>query len=210
MGRKAVPQPLTLADSMRPGEDPRVGETVPNSAPPNTSSPRSPRSPFRFGQKKTEGAAAGPQALHVTDVLQHQWQPTQQSQQQQHQIAQPAKPSEDSYPPELASPAQSPFHKRDQSPAQQQRGRNHQRQDEDKSSKSGFFFFSKSAKSSDRLNTYPTTDVRGETMSRDSDHPNLSKQSTQQSGMHNTTTNPIRLATQSERTSFVCQHWICC
>ncbi|KAK5663314.1 hypothetical protein OQA88_3742 [Cercophora sp. LCS_1] len=177
MGRKAVPQPLTLADSMRPDGDPRVGETVQNSGPPEATSPRSPRSPFRFGQKKTEGAS-GPQVLQVTEVLQ------QEQQQQQHQIQQPANPSDDtSYPPPLASPT---LHsrRRDQSPAQQQRGRRHQRQDETKASKSGFFHFGKSAKSTDRLNTSQSTDPRSETMSRDSDHPALSKHSTKQSGMH--------------------------
>ncbi|KAK3341682.1 hypothetical protein B0T25DRAFT_350113 [Lasiosphaeria hispida] len=174
MGRKPVPQPLALADSMRPGEDPRVGETVLNSAPPDTTSPRSPRSPFRFGQKKSE-SAAGLQALQVTEVLQ----------QQQRQIQQRTNPPPDNYPysPSITSPVEQPFPPRDHSPAtSQQRGRKHQRYDDDKASKSGFFFqFGKSNKSTDRLNTYQTTDPRGETMSRDSDHPALSKQSTKQS-----------------------------
>ena len=154
---------------MRP-EDPRAGETVPKTAPPDTASPRSPRSPFRFGQKKSE-SASGPQVLQVTEVLQ---------QQQQHQIQQSS--PDETYHQSLTSPTQQTY-RRDQSPAQQQRGRRHQRQDETKSSKSGFFHFGKSAaKSSDRLNRYPSAE-RGEAMSRDSDHPTLTKQSTKHSGM---------------------------
>lgn len=177
--------------------DPRLGETAPKTAPPDTTSPRSPRSPFRFGQKKGESAVES-QLLQVTEVLQ-QPQP-----QQQHQIQQD--PLNDTRPPPLASPTHQ-SQPRDPSPvqhqqqqhqqqqqqqvqqqvqvqqqqqAQHQRVRRHQRQDETKSSKSGFFHFGKSSKSTDRLNTYPTAD-RGEIMSRDSDHPTLSQQSTKQS-----------------------------
>lgn len=172
MGRKPVPQPLTLTDALRPDEDPRVGETVPKDAPSDATSPRSPR--FRFGQKKAEGAS-GVQVLQVTEVLQQQ----QQRQQQQQEIREPTNLPDDLHPPTLTSPTRL-SHRRDQSPSQ--RSRRHQRQDESKSSKSGFFHFGKSTKSTDRLNTCPSADARGEIMSRDSDHPTLSKQSTKQSG----------------------------
>ncbi|KAK4447635.1 putative Rho-type GTPase-activating protein 2 [Podospora aff. communis PSN243] len=173
MGRKPVPQPLPLEGSMRP-DDPRLGETVPKTAPPDTTSPRSPRSPFRFGQKKADSAAES-QVLQVTEVLQ---QPIQQNS------------LDDAHHPPLTSPTHQ-SQRRDQSPAQnQQRGRRHHRQDESKASKSGFFHFGKSSKSTDRLNTYPTTE-RGEIMSRDSDHPSLSKQSTKHSdSSYNDQTNP--------------------
>ncbi|KAK0632410.1 hypothetical protein B0T14DRAFT_404641, partial [Immersiella caudata] len=168
MGRKPVPQPLPLEGSMRP-DDPRLGETGPKTAPPDTTSPRSPRSPFRFGQKKADSAAES-QVLQVTELQQSI---------QQHSL-------DDT----LTSPTHQ-AQRRDQSPAQsQQRGRRHQRQDESKASKSGFFHFGKSSKSTDRLNTYPTTE-RGEIMSRDSDHPSLSKQSTKHSdSSYNDQTNP--------------------
>ncbi|KAK3394207.1 hypothetical protein B0H63DRAFT_444388 [Podospora didyma] len=208
MARKSVPQPLALAESMnmRPG-DPRVGETAPKSTssiPPNTASPRSPRSPFRFGQKKSD-SASGPQVLQVTDVLQKQPQQPQQQhynhQKQQYQIQQPAsetqsrdnlrdQSSTSHYPP-LTSPGRSHFNtqQRGQSPASQQRQQQQQqpqqsgrRQDDDRASKSGFLFnFGKPAKSSERVNTHQYTDSRAETMSRDSDQPGLSKQSTKQS-----------------------------
>ena len=213
---------------MRPVDDSRVGETVssvPNSAVPSeTRSPRSPRSPFRFGQKKPE-SAGGLQSLQLTDVLQqqhHQDQLQQRGDQHQHQhqrqaaqrqyhtqsqthatpqtqhqyqIQQqsPHTPLDEPYYPGLPSP---PPHQFDQSqraqlpPTQQQQplGHRHTRHDEDKASKSGFFFpFGKSSKSSDRLNnpSHADSPSRGETMSRDSDHPPLSKQSSKQSGTHN-------------------------
>ncbi|KAK3329754.1 hypothetical protein B0H66DRAFT_572103 [Apodospora peruviana] len=196
MGRKTVPQPLTLADSMRPVDDSRVGETVPNTAiPPETRSPRSPRSPFRFGQKKPE-SAGGLQALQLTDVLQQQQQQQQQDrqpqdhqqqvdqqQQQQYQIQQPQVPLDDDYYPALSSPTHQSLDQRVHSPPTQKApSHRHPRHDENKASKSGFFFhFGKSTKSSDRLNAPQYIESRSETMSRDSDHPALSKQSSKHS-----------------------------
>jgi hypothetical protein len=167
MGRKPVPQALALPNPLRPDEGPRVaGETVPKAASPNATSPLSPRSPFPLGQTTTE-SAVGSQALQAPDG----------SQQHQRQIPRPEKPPADAPPSALTSPAHHPpSHSRGQVPTQQQHRRGHNRRDEDKASKSSFFFnFGKSSKSTDRLNTYPSTDPRRETTSRDS---------SKQSGMH--------------------------
>lgn len=238
MGRKPAPQPLTLGDSMRPAQgdndlgSSRAGETVPNSAvPEETRSPRSPRSPFRFGQKKPE-SAGGLQALQLTDVLQQQQQqqsplqspqhhhqqlrhqthnsrqnnypdqqrnPEQRRPSTQHQYQSPTYNVNEGYYP--ASPLTSPppqqqlLDQRPPAPATQQQqqsqhplGHRHARQNEEKASKSGFFFhFGKSSKSSDRLNSPYNADPRSEAMSRDSDQQALSKQSSKQSGMRNQT-----------------------
>ncbi|KAM7192293.1 putative Rho-type GTPase-activating protein 2 [Rhypophila sp. PSN 637] len=229
MGRKPIPQPLTLGDSQRPGQvdDTRAGETVPKSAvPEETRSPRSPRSPFRFGQKKPE-SAGGLQALQLTDVLQQQQQQPQQSplhspqhqqqQRQQYQNTYPdqqrqqeqrrpqtqhqyqsrsqlqTKPVDDPYypAPPLSSPPPQQLDQRSPAPASQQQqhqhqqaplGHRHARNNEEKASKSGFFFhFGKSSKSSDRLTSPYYAETRSETMSRDSDQQALSKQSSKQS-----------------------------
>ncbi|KAK1834766.1 putative Rho-type GTPase-activating protein 2 [Podospora conica] len=185
MGRKPVPQALALPNPMRPDEGPRVaGETDPKAA-----SPLSPRSPFRPGQtsqsQTTTESAAGPQALQATDASQQQPQL-----QHQRQIPRPEKSPVDASPSALTSPAHhQPSHSRSQVPTQQQhqhqhqQRRGHNRRDEDKASKSSFFFnFGKSSKSTDRLNTYPSTDPRRETTSRDSSkqsdssYPDLSGQ----------------------------------
>jgi hypothetical protein len=66
---------------------------------------------------------------------------------------------------------------------QQQLGHRHARRGEDKASKSGFFFgFGKGTKSSDRPIVHQHSSSRAEIMSRDSDRPVLSKQSTKHSG----------------------------
>ncbi|KAK3939684.1 putative Rho-type GTPase-activating protein 2 [Diplogelasinospora grovesii] len=176
MGRKPVPQPLTLADPMRPGEDPRAGETAPITSSTEPKSPRSPRSPFRFGQKKTLGSG-GQQPLQVSDVLQRQHQQIPQSIQQLEEF----QPEALQYPP-ISSAIQPSFdHQRAYPPPgqHQQHGHRHNRRDEDKASKSGFFSFNKSSRSTDRLHAHHQySDSRSETMSRDSDSPALSKQNT--------------------------------
>ncbi|KAK0733947.1 hypothetical protein B0T26DRAFT_745921 [Lasiosphaeria miniovina] len=191
MGRKPVPQPLALGDSMRHGEEPRVSETVSKSARLDTASPRSPRSPFRFGQKKSESASRT-QVLQVADVLQQPPPPQQQQpqiqiqQQQQQQQQQDNHPRDRSshYPPPLTSPLQQPqFSPQGHSPAYPYNSdsRRIYGQDDDRAStKSGFLFnFGKQpTKSLDRVNTQQSLDSRSETMSRDSGQPALSKQST--------------------------------
>jgi hypothetical protein len=69
MGRKAAPQPLTLSDPTALGDDPpRSGETLQVYSPPNTRSPRSPRSPFRLTPKKSQNSSVGgKQSLQVAD-----------------------------------------------------------------------------------------------------------------------------------------------
>ncbi|SPQ18601.1 bb20ae07-2eab-4d11-be54-98f5ee273156 [Thermothielavioides terrestris] len=167
MGRKAAPQPLSLGGTVRPGDESRAaptGETtVPNSArpPPDTSSPRSPRSPFRNGQHTTEDAAGlGERSLPLADVL-HQ--PHQSLEEHQQENQNPPQPSPRA-------------HAADQH--HQQLGHRHPRRGDDKASKSGFFFnFGKAAKASDRPIVHQHSNSRTETMSRDSDRPSHSKQS---------------------------------
>ena len=188
MGRKPVPQALALPNSMRTDEGPRVaGETDPKAASPNATSPLSPRSPFRPGQTATE-RAVGPQALQATDGPQQQRQP-QPQQQQQRQIPRPENSPADAPSSALTSPAHhpQPSHSRNQAPTQQHHRRGHNRRDEDKASKSSFFFnFGKSSKSTDRLSAYPSsTDPRRETSSRDS---------TKQPGMQEAGTPPTALS----------------
>ncbi|TQN74115.1 putative Rho-type GTPase-activating protein 2 [Colletotrichum shisoi] len=75
MGRRPAPQPLTLSES-QPAADqpedvvPRSAETLAYAVPPSAgsksqSSPRSPRSPFRFTPKRS--SASGKQSLQLTD-----------------------------------------------------------------------------------------------------------------------------------------------
>ncbi|KAH6650278.1 hypothetical protein F5144DRAFT_39790 [Chaetomium tenue] len=174
MGRKAAPQPLSLAETTRPSDkSPRLGETVPRSArlPPDPTSPRSPRSPFRYGQNKVEIASIGePQPL--ADVL-HQ--PRQSLEHQEEQRPPRQRNPDDARDPPQPSP-------RDQAADQQQQlGHRHQRRGDDKTSKSGFFFnFGKGAKP-DRPIVHQHSNSRAEVMSRDSDRPALSKQSTKHS-----------------------------
>jgi hypothetical protein len=178
MGRKAAPQPLSLA-SPSDGSRAAVGETAGalHSArlSPDTASPRSPRSPFRYGpQTRPQAPGAGEPSLQpLADVL-HQPQPSQQHsgdpQQQQR------RPDETR---DLPQPSPR-GHSADQ---HQQLGHRHLRRGEDKASKSGFFFnFGKTAKSADRPIVHQHSNSRAEAMSRDSDRPTLSKQSTTQSG----------------------------
>ncbi|KAK4034807.1 hypothetical protein C8A01DRAFT_38737 [Parachaetomium inaequale] len=175
MGRKAAPQPLALAETARPSDESRLGETVPRSArlPPDAASPRSPRSPFRYGQGKTELAGAGagdPQPL--ADVL---YPPRQSLEHPEEQRQRQGHPDDTRH-----SPQPSP---RDYSADQQQQlGHRHPRRGEDKASKSGFFFsFGKGARPSDRPIVHQHSNSRAEVMSRDSDRPTLSKQSTKHS-----------------------------
>ncbi|KAL2016526.1 hypothetical protein VTK56DRAFT_3420 [Thermocarpiscus australiensis] len=189
MGRKPVPQPLNLGGSVRRSEDLRVGETVPNSAPlPSTSdcaSPRSPRAPFRFGQSKAESPGV---PLQLADVLQQSGPPQeQQEQQQEQQQRQQRQQFQIQNQPEYGSstdirdPPQ-PSPKGRPADNQQRLGHRHPRHDEDKASKSGLFFsFGKATKSSDRPIVHQHSDSRAETMSRDSDHPTLSEQSSKHS-----------------------------
>ncbi|KAK1467951.1 RhoGAP domain-containing protein [Colletotrichum cuscutae] len=74
MGRKHAPQPLTLSESQassdQPEDVPRSAETLASAVPPSAgsksqSSPRSPRSPFRFTPKRP--SASGKQSLQLTD-----------------------------------------------------------------------------------------------------------------------------------------------
>ncbi|KAK2019885.1 RhoGAP domain-containing protein [Colletotrichum eremochloae] len=75
MGRKPAPQPLTLSESFPAADQPedvvpRSAETLASVVPPSAgsksqSSPRSPRSPFRFTPKRP--SASGKQSLQLTD-----------------------------------------------------------------------------------------------------------------------------------------------
>ncbi|KAH8884432.1 hypothetical protein GQ53DRAFT_661865 [Thozetella sp. PMI_491] len=203
MGRKTAPQPLALGDPIPSGGDLRAGETLPVTSPSDSKSPKSPRSPFRFGQKKTQAGGGAKQGLQQSDVpapadqQQQQYWAYQQQQQQQYSPGGTQFPqiSSNTQPP-LQSPTHQPQHQppvqqqqQQQQPPQQQKpqhshghGHGRQRQDEEKASKSGFFFnFSKAARSSDRVNVHQHTDSRGETMSRDTDLPVMTKQYTKHS-----------------------------
>ena len=182
MARKAAPQPLTLGGPVRPSDDSRVGETVPNSArlPPDTTSPRSPRSPFRLGQKipeTTEGPLQLAQVLQPPRKSQEQQQPPQPQLQQRHRQQYQTQQRPESRDPPPHSP-------RGRAGDQQQPlGHRNPRHGEDKASKSSFFFnFGKPTKSSDRPVAYQYSGSRAGTMSRDSDHATLSNQSTKHSG----------------------------
>ncbi|KAK4116489.1 hypothetical protein N656DRAFT_700990 [Canariomyces notabilis] len=189
MARKPVPQPLTLGSPSRPSDDPHGGGTpVPNpnsaslpSATASPASPRSPRSPFRFGQKKPDNSGEPLQLAEVLSQPQSAQLPQQQQQQgrkQQQQVERSAAPDP------LPSPSGRPGD-------QQQLGHRHPRHDGDKASKSGFRFnFGKAAKSSDRPVAYQQSESLTETMSRDSEHPNLSKQSTKHSDSSHQDTAP--------------------
>ncbi|KAK0748278.1 hypothetical protein B0T21DRAFT_343956 [Apiosordaria backusii] len=215
MGRsKPVPQPLTLP----PSDDSRAGETVPNSARLTTASPRSPRSPFRFSQKKSENAG---EPLQLADVLhqpenqnqiqnhqpqqqthehqlqqqpRHQYQTQTQSQPHSNSPGQPPlqteqlaekRPLDDNRTsPPLPSPGGRTADQRSRLPNQPppHLGHRNPRHDDDKTSKSSFFFnFGKAARPSDRPTTHQHSDSRAETMSRDSEHSTPSKQSTKHS-----------------------------
>ncbi|KAK4157843.1 hypothetical protein C8A00DRAFT_29229 [Chaetomidium leptoderma] len=180
MGRKAAPQPLSLGDTVRPSDESRLAETIPRSArlPPDSASPRSPRSPFRYGQSKPEITLVG-EAQPLADVLHQPRQSLehQEEQQQRQQHPHPVYARDPPPPPPQPQPQRSPReHSADQ---QQQLGHRHPRRGDDKASKSGFFFnFGKGARSSDRAGVHQHSNSRADTMSRDSDRPTLSKQST--------------------------------
>ncbi|KAK3904631.1 hypothetical protein C8A05DRAFT_13515 [Staphylotrichum tortipilum] len=185
MGRKAAPQPLALGVSARSADpDSRLGETVPGSArlPPDSASRRSPHSPFRYGPHMAESATPGEplQPLELQED-QRQMQQTQQHQQQRQQ-QQPDTAARN--PPQPSPRAHSADHKQQQQ-QQQPLGHRHQRRGDDKASKSGFFFnFGKSSKTpaADRpIVVHQHSSSRADAMSRDSDRPALSKQSTKQS-----------------------------
>ncbi|KAK4205215.1 hypothetical protein QBC40DRAFT_49786 [Triangularia verruculosa] len=207
MGRsKPVPQPLTLP----PSDDSR-GETVPNSARLTTASPRSPRSPFRFGQKSSEHAV---EPLQLADILhqpenqsqnqirnhqpqpqtheqsRHQYQhphvnsPSQQPPLQTEQLAEKRPLDDTRTSPPLPSPGGRSADQQSRQPNQPPPHLGHRspRHDDDKASKSSFFFnFGKAARPSDRPTTHQHPDTRAETMSKDSEHSTPSKQSTKHS-----------------------------
>lgn len=178
MGRKPAPQPLTIAAS---GEDPPAGETLPISSTPDSTSPRSPRSPFRFAQKKVQ-KDRGRQPLQPSDVSPHQRHFPDETQYPPISSAlhqQDDRPSTQLRPQEQQQEPQ-PQPQPPQQNQQQQYGHSHRRKDEDKASKSGFF--SHFAKSSDRLHTHHQSDSRSEIMSRDSDNPPTSNQNIEQTG----------------------------
>lgn len=173
MVRKAAPQPLSLGDTVRPSDDSRSPETVPRSArlPPDATSPRSPRSPFRYGQTNADIIGVGePQPL--ADVL-HQ--PRQ-------SLEYPKEPRPRQQHPDDARDPPQPS-RRDHSADQQQPLSHRHTRREDKASKSGFFFnFGKGHKSSDRPILHQHSNSRAEAMSRDGDRPALSKQTSKHSG----------------------------
>ncbi|KAL2259805.1 hypothetical protein VTK26DRAFT_6379 [Humicola hyalothermophila] len=182
MGRKPAPQPLSLGGPVLPSDDSRVGETVSISArlSPDPTSPRTPRSPFRVDQQKPGSTGA---TLQIADALHESHRSLEQQEQQEQR--EPRYPQRQQQPhgslagsrdPPLPSP-------RDSTTGQQrQLGHKHPRHDEDRASKSSFFFnFGKGAKSSDRHIVHQHSGSRAETMSRDSDHPTLSTTSTKHS-----------------------------
>ncbi|KAL2176007.1 uncharacterized protein P884DRAFT_270986 [Thermothelomyces heterothallicus CBS 202.75] len=207
MGRKPAPQPLSLGETTRPSNDSRQTDTGLRSArlPPDTASPRSPRSAVRYGPSQADIASGEPKPL--ADVL-HQ---PQQSLPVEHQDEQRRRRPDDSGydPPPQPSPRDRPLENQQQQQQQQQKqhnhyqrqqpppppppqqqqqqpqqqpGHRHPRRGEDKASKSGFFFnFGKGAKTSDRPVVHQHSNSRSEVMSRDSDRQALSQQSTKQS-----------------------------
>lgn len=209
MGRKTAPQPLALGSTDAPVEDPPTGETYPQSSPPisgsSPTSPRSPRSPFGFAQKKTQQGPGERKPLHVADLLQQPQHPLDASHylpissalhqpqspplertsgqlpQQQQQHHRPQEPVEEH------QQVQQPYIQEQQfqppSFPSQQLAQRHHRNNEEKASKSGFFFnFAKSSKSSDRLITDQYSDSRSDIMPRDNDQSSISRQNARQTG----------------------------
>ncbi|KAL2161591.1 hypothetical protein VTH06DRAFT_8153 [Thermothelomyces fergusii] len=199
MVRKPAPQPLSLAETTRPSDDYRQTETGHRSAriPSDTASPRSPRSPLRYGPPQIEIASGEPQPL--ADVLHQPQQPLP----VEHRDEQRRRPDDSGYdPPPQRSPRDHPREdqqqqqqpQQQQPPSQQQQqlqlqqqqqqpGHRHPRRGEDKSSKSGFFFnFGKGTKTSDRpvVHHHHHSGSRSEIMSRDSDRQALSQQNIKQ------------------------------
>lgn len=208
MGRKTAPQALPLGSTDAPGEDPPAGETHPQSSSPipssSPTSPRSPRSPFGFAQKKTQLQGPGERKpLHVADLLQQPQHPLDASQYLHISSAlhQPQSPPLERSSGQLPQ-GQQQYHRPQEHAEEQQQGQRpyrqelgqppsftnqqvahrHHRNNEEKASKSGFFFnFSKSSKSSDRLNTDQHSDSRSDITSRGTDS-STSRQNTRQTG----------------------------
>jgi hypothetical protein len=164
MGRKSAPQPLSLPESTAPGDRQRAGETLQIVSPADSRSPRSPRSPFsRFGaQKKTTPTHQPP--LHVADLVQHS--PADSAEgfvdDRRSPHAHPEQHSSrltDIHDPHRQQQQQRP-------PKNPGQDRGHQRQNEAKASRSGFFHFGKSSKSTERLGSHQHTDSRQESAPR--------------------------------------------
>ncbi|WYZ35021.1 hypothetical protein EsH8_I_001297 [Colletotrichum jinshuiense] len=191
MGRKPAPQPLTLSESQsaadQPEDLPRSAETLASAVPPSAgsksqSSPRSPRSPFRFTPKRP--STSRKQSLQLTD--EHRNFEGDDFQQYQPISSALHRASEDT-PPRLHHQLH---------PISPHRPDN---DSSNKSSKGGFFFnFTKaSSKPSQSLTSAPSpsnpqrhnqqqslvqdADSRGESMSRGPDNAPMSSQPTQPS-----------------------------
>jgi hypothetical protein len=190
MGRKPAPQPLTLGDPTALGDEsqsPRTGETLQVYSPTESRSPRSPRSPFRFGTPKKSQNAGGKQSLQVADesqiqqqhILHQQHQQQQQQQQRQAQQVQhlPQTISDDSqlqYPAISSALQQQPSF---ETPTRAQQDGPQPYQDDGRPTRSGFFSHFNKSKSSHQLSpsvtttTHRYTDSRSEAMSRGNDNP---------------------------------------
>lgn len=188
MGRKPAPQPLTLSDPTALGDIPSPSETlqVPSPLSSSTSkSPKSPRSPFRFSQKKAQGVSGQQQSLpsvqqpepQLTPVPEPQYRPQSSPQHspQYQNIDQTLNQS-------LAtSPGLPGQHSR---PQYQQRTPSADEKHYGKSASRAFFHFSKGPKSASQLPSTPLNSSAApcaETMSRGPEFPatNSSKTSKQ-------------------------------
>ncbi|CCC05176.1 putative RhoGAP group protein [Sordaria macrospora k-hell] len=178
MARKGVPQPLTLAESGTPGKEtsPRLGETTQQQAstssavsatgssgslgsgrstPQASRSPRSPRSPFKIALQKPESPGEPPRTS--SPPTQQPVEPVAVSQDQRYQRQKsPEVPPEDHSRVTTSTPVPT-------SQSSDHRGHKHSRNDEDKSSKSSFFFsFGKSSRLSERANSPQLIESRTE------------------------------------------------
>ncbi|EGO51419.1 hypothetical protein NEUTE1DRAFT_88826 [Neurospora tetrasperma FGSC 2508] len=174
MARKGVPQPLTLAESGTLGKEtsPRLGDTTQQqhhhhhqqqapsssavsatgsgggslasgrSTPQASRSPRSPRSPFKIGPQKVEYPGEPPRTSSPPTEQPVEAVAISQDQRYQRQKSPDVPPEDHSrVTTSTSAPSQSSDH----------RGHKHSRNDEDKSSKSSFFFsFGKSSRLSER------------------------------------------------------------
>ncbi|ESA43755.1 rho GTPase activator, variant 2 [Neurospora crassa OR74A] len=173
MARKGVPQPLTLAESGTLGKEtsPRLGDTTQQqqqhhhqqtpsssavsatgsgggslasgrSTPQASRSPRSPRSPFKIGPQKVESPGEPPRTSSPPTEQPVEAVAISQDQRYQRQKS-PDLPPEDHSRVTTSTPVPSQ--------SSDHRGHKHSRNDEDKSSKSSFFFsFGKSSRLSER------------------------------------------------------------
>lgn len=187
MARKGVPQPLTLAESGTPGKEtsPRVGETTQQqhqapasssavsatgsggslasgrSTPQASRSPRSPRSPFKIGLQKPDFPGEPPRTSSPPTQQPAEAVAVSQDQRYQRQKS-PEVPPEDHSRSTTSTPVPSQ--------PSDHRGHKHSRNDEDKSSKSSFFFsFRKSSRSSERANSPQLLESQTEGMSRETE-----------------------------------------